>query len=331
MKDFVIPEAPPLLAGLNSYYVNVARLLEHFNESTFSGVIHFRSFQAEAVLFLDSDRILSSQYREENQSIDGREAVQRLLESTGQNNYTIDIVPFDPDKVHFWTSLKEVEVIHSGLSSEFTDLQALIKKMGNEHLTGYIEVSRERSALGYIFFLNGEVVQDSYTIVDRGGRKQGLGTESLIEESRRESSMLSVARVKSGSHAPWEDLAQVPEEERTFSPRVLDMVQDLLITTQGLISRKKRSKESFETLFRRKCMQKVTSYDFLDPFAAEFVFENNLVSFHERIPEEELVRGVCECVRELVAETGLSSELDQQLGPWRERFANEIARLELAV
>ena len=53
-----VPTEKQAIQNLNSYYLDIERLLEHYQGELGSGAIYFRSAVAEAVVFLDeSDNI----------------------------------------------------------------------------------------------------------------------------------------------------------------------------------------------------------------------------------------------------------------------------------
>ena len=55
----VIPRQQPVLENLNIYYLNVRKLLEHFQGEIGSGGVFFKSHTAEGVIFFDQNELLS--------------------------------------------------------------------------------------------------------------------------------------------------------------------------------------------------------------------------------------------------------------------------------
>ena len=59
----VIPKQQPVLENLNIFYLDVRKLLEHFQGEIGSGGIHFKSHAAEGVIFFDQDKSVVSQQK----------------------------------------------------------------------------------------------------------------------------------------------------------------------------------------------------------------------------------------------------------------------------
>lgn len=328
MKALVIPKGNSQITGINSYYLDIPKFLEHYSETPFSGMIHFKSFQSEGVVFLDAENVLSGLFLDGGGLVEGREAVARIVNSGETQNYTIDLVELHEDKVHYWTSLANLEEIHSGLSSEFTDLEALIKKMSNEQLNGYIEVVQGDKVQGYIFFRSGSIMTDPYHISDNQVPIKTQDMETLIAVSREKPSVFNVARVPARGEGEVEEITAEAED---VSSNSLEMLEELLLLMQKLIEGNKKIKAGFETLLRKKFMEKVQTYEFLDPFAAEFVYENGKITYVGSSDEEDLAHGILDCVREIASETGMTGEFARSISAWKEKYAEEIGRYGLVV
>ena len=135
----VIPKQQPVLENLNIYYLDVRKLLEHFQGEIGSGGIYFKSHAAEGVIFFDQDQLVSGFFQDKEVSISGNDAVERLLAAGHQYNFSVNIYQIGPEEVYFWAGIPSAEKIYEGLSTEFTDLDGLIRKMRSEKLTGYID------------------------------------------------------------------------------------------------------------------------------------------------------------------------------------------------
>ena len=55
----VIPKENPIIGNLNSYYVQIERLIEHFQGEVGCGCLYFKSLSSEGILFFDKDEILN--------------------------------------------------------------------------------------------------------------------------------------------------------------------------------------------------------------------------------------------------------------------------------
>ena len=137
----IVPKASPVIKDLNSYYLNIERLIEHYRGELVSGCIHFASKTAEGILFFDDTALVSGVMEDKNGQINGPDAIDAIIHALQNNNFSVAIYGIDPDIIHFWSRLPEATPLHSDLSAEFTDLDRLIAKMRSEKLTGFIDVS----------------------------------------------------------------------------------------------------------------------------------------------------------------------------------------------
>jgi len=110
---------------------------------------------------------------------------------------------------------------------------------------------------------------------------------------------------------------------------LLDMAQELLNIFEKAIQGNKKIKIGFDTLLKRKFMEKVDEYDFLDPFAAEFQYAKGKVQYTGKAGNEKLIRAIANCVGELADELGMQHVLSKHLVDWTTRHSNEIKKLHL--
>ncbi len=154
----IIPKESPVVENLNSYYLDVIKLIEHYQGEIGAGGIYFKSAAAQGVIYFDHDDILNGYYRNKDGELFGDEAIDLLMGADHEYNFNIAIYYLTQEEVYFWTSLPTSERVYKDLSTEFTDLEGLIKKMSTEKLTGYIDVTIDNGRdQGLVFISNGEI------------------------------------------------------------------------------------------------------------------------------------------------------------------------------
>ena len=55
----VFPKEKPVMANLNSYYLNIEKLVEHYQGEIGSGAVFGRAATATAVIFFDPDSVVN--------------------------------------------------------------------------------------------------------------------------------------------------------------------------------------------------------------------------------------------------------------------------------
>jgi len=323
----IVPRENPVIHNLNSYYLDFEKLLEHYQRELGSGAVQFKSTSSQAVVFFDKQNILNGTFQTNTGKVDGRNAIDRLKESLSGTNYTVTVYRIDPHKINFWANLQNVEEYYKNLSTEFTHLEGLIKKMSSEMLTGFIEVSIGGGEEGgQIFFDHGAIV-GSFCSWEKGELNRSKDNlELLILKSKELGGTFNVNKIflenRKEGISPEKLLKETP-------PDRLDMIQELLIIFEKLVRSNKKIKAEFDTLLKRKFMEKVDEYDFLDPFTAEFQYAKGKIIYAGTADVELISKGVMECVKELADELEIQHQFPKYLVDWAQRYSKEIAKYNL--
>jgi hypothetical protein len=325
----IIPKEKPIVENLNSFYLNIDKMIEHFQGELGSGCVHFSSSSTEGLIFFDKDDLLNGVLKNATGETIGDAAIKLIIIAAREQNFKIDIYKIQPDKVYFWANIPYAKKIHSNLSTQFTDLQKLIKNMVSEKLTGFIDISiNNEKEGGFIFFSNGELVGEFYSGTNKDNpdnHKKDL--ELLFEETTSKGGTFNVSGIplKPGKHQfKTQDLA-------SGSSDPFAMLEELLVIFETIFSSKKKLRLDFNNALKKKFLEKVAKYEFLDPFSADFKYVNRKISYNGKSNIKDVVLGVVECVRELAYDLNLLNILTSQLKPWAEKFDREIKLLNIQI
>jgi hypothetical protein len=326
----VVPREKPVIESINSYYVDIDRFIEHYQGEVGCGAIYFKAASAEAILFFEEQELLGATFEVGGKFTDGPEGIRQLMSALPKHNFTISVYRIDADKVYFWTNLPRAEDLYRDLSSEFSDLASLLKKMEVEKLTGYIEVIiGDGSESGLIFFYNGTILGSSCSWDGCSGDDSIEKHRVLIEKTRESGGVFHVKRV-SLNRASEPDAAPAATAD-SAPPIAMELIQELLLVCEKTVNRQHGIKADFGTLLKRKFLQNAEMYDFLDPFAAEFQYSNGRASFHGRASDDELVRGIVNNLRELAQELDIWPQLARNLTPWFAKYRRSLTRLRIVL
>jgi hypothetical protein len=347
----LIPKEKPVVENLNSYYLNIRKLVEHYQGELSAGAVRFHSQLSEAVLFFDEQNIVSGFFEDRKKKLHGREAIKHIIESSEKTNFIVSVYSILPERLYFWANLPRSKVIYKDLSSEFTDLEGLIKKLETENFTGYIDVDVKKDKGGLLFIYKGEVIggssSDGAGDVDRSSQYR----QDLIARSKEHGGIFNVSRVvfeekDSEKSAPVSnkkpavshksDLKKEPEpsDEKTISAdislqRTLELIAALLKSLESTLRSGRKIRGDFETMLNRKFVEKADRYEFLDPFAAEFRYAGGKVQFSGKADQAQLVAAIVECVTELAENHGVFGQLHKNLDGWRRDFLDEIIAFDI--
>ena len=318
----VIPRQQPVLENLNIYYLDVRKLLEHFQGEIGSGGIHFKSHAAEGVIFFDQDQLVSGFFQDKEISISGNEAVERLLAAGDEYNFSVNIYQIGPEEVYFWASIPTAEKIYKNLSTEFTDLEGLIKKMSAEKMTGYIDVTiGSGKENGLIFLINGKIMGGSYSWGNGAPSPSKENQDLLILKTKKLGGTFNVCRI------PFKN-AQTDNQPIALEPNkpqsAIAMIEELLSIFEKLVHKKNKKKADFQKLLKQKFVENAERFSFLDPFAGEFEYAKQKITLSGRVSDHDLVDGVVTVVNEMARDLGLQSTLIVNLDSWLEEYADEL-------
>jgi hypothetical protein len=325
----VIPRQHPVFENLNIYYLNVRKLLEHLKGEIGSGGVLFKSHAAKGVIFFDQDEILSGFFQDKDIQISGYDAVERLLKAGDDYNFSINIYQIGPEEVYYWAGIPAAEKIYKDLSTEFTDLDGLIKKMSSEKLTGYIDVAiGNGKENGLIFLLNGKNMGGSYSWSNGAPSLSKKHQDLLVQKTKELGGSFNVCRIpltnvkaKSGSDI------EKPDPSET----ILAMLEELLRIFEKIVRLKTNKKTDFQKLLKQKLVQHADRYAFLDPFAGEFEYAEQRIIFSGKADNRDLVDGVIAVVRETAQEIGLLPDLIGQLDLWSDQYAEELVTYDVSL
>ncbi len=327
----VIPRQQPVLENLNAYYLDVKKLLEHFQGEIGSGGIHFKSHTSEGVIFFDQDQLLGGVFQDKKISISGPEAVERLLEAGTAYNFSVNVYQISPEDVYYWAGIQTAEKIYKDLSTEFTDLEGLIRKMSSEKLTGYIDISigsGEQS--GLIFLINGKIRGGSCSWINGMPSPSREHQELLVEKTKERGGTFNVCRIPLKNIRNNIPLKNIQNDTRPIieaedhSETAIAMIEALLSIFETVVDENTKKKTDFQKLLKQNLVENADRYAFLDPFAGEFEYTEQKITFSGQVSDRDLVQGVVDVVKEMAHDLGLFSALLQNLELWSQEYADEL-------
>jgi hypothetical protein len=326
----IIPSGKIVMSGLNSYYLDIERLCEYCHEVVGSCGIYFKSVSADGALFFDNSDYLGGGLRNNGVSdYDTVDVIEKLVEPASTDNFDITVYQIELEDVYYLSSLFHAKSIYDGLKSDFTDLDALIKKMNAEKLTGYIEVIFDNVHSGDLFFRNGKIIHSNCNMTedppdDLVGSDRDLA--SLIYFSNKKAGIFNVKKIIMCQPSAGEKSAKTVLPAFDAS-RIYPMLESLLGLLKNVLSEKPPRGFNFDLTLRKKFIEKADKYDFLDPFAAEFQYDNSKVTYEGDADLKLLAAAVLESASELAVENGLSDRFEAKIESVKKQYPKELAEI----
>lgn len=318
----VFPREEPVIENLNSYYLDPSKLLEHYQGQLDSGVIHWKSAGAEGAVFFDKDGLLEGVYESKEEKLAGKRAVERLIHSTQSDNYTIGVYQIQAEQLYFWTSILSAKRVYENLSTEFTDLEGLMRKMASENLSGYIEISVMTSEDGaLVFFRNGRILGGSYSWSKGSLDRSKESRDSIIRMAKEKGAVFHVSKMSAEKAENAEKTADIPPQH------ILESIEELLVAVENLFRSNRSTKGDFRTLLKKKFLELAETYPFLDPFAGELEYTDHKIRFTGDAGETELVEGLLASVKGLAEENGIQPQLKATMDSWFKKHGRTLVLL----
>jgi len=320
----IIPRDHPVLENLNSYYLDLRRLLEHCQGDMGSGGIYLKSLAAEGVVFFEAQELLGAAYESRDEKLAGKEALNRLLTRSPTENYLVSVYRIEPEEVYYWCSIPGAKKIYEDLSTEFTDLEGLIKKMISEKLSGYIEVSLNSESDGGLLFLKKGQVLGGYYFWEKIFSTSKESQDLLLRKTKQSGGIFHVSKISTENKEAGEGSKKAPGAE------LLAALEELLGLLENLFTSGPTAKGDFNTLLKKKFLDLADEFVFLDPFARELQYSAGKLRFAAEAKEEELAKGLLVAVTGLAQDQGLSASLKSPLEGWFQKHRKRLLSLGIS-
>jgi len=307
----IIPKEEPFLENLNTYYVDISKLIEHCQGELGTGAIYLSGNMIQAIIFFDKDAIINGILRIKDEETFGKEVIKNIIDLAGNTNLNLTIYHIDPGRLYFFSHLSDSEILYKDLSSEFTDLEGLMRKMAAERLTGFIEVSIGRGEEeAYLLFDRGIMIGGSFSWAGNNLNRSTENLNELLLKCREKGAYFNVARLKiMETKVVKADTKVIPEAD------LIAKTEELLNMSQKLFNKELGKKLDFSVLLKRKFVEKSETYPYLDPFAGEFVYKDNKVSYEGDARPQVVFNAIYDCLKEIYEETGLSRIFHVEITP----------------
>jgi hypothetical protein len=321
----IVPRGNPVFENLNSYYLDLRRLLEHYQGEMGSGAIYLKSPTAEGAIFFEAHELLGGTYENRGEKLSGKTAIDRILTPSPTENYQVSIYEVAPEEAYYWSSIPNAKRIYEDLSTEFTDLEGLIKKMSSEKLSGYIEISLNSELDGgFLFFRNGQVA-GGYYFREKKFSTSRESQDLLLRKAKRSGGIFHVSRISVESNAVKE------VSKKPSAPEVLAALEELLALLESLCTSSQTIKGDFNTLLKKRFLDLADEHSFLDPFAGEFQYLGGKIRLASEVSDADLAKGLLAAVADLVRDQGLKVPFNSRLEGWLQKHRKRLLSLGISV
>jgi hypothetical protein len=346
-----VPKGKPVYENLGTSWVKVGALLADLQVREFTGYVHIGFRGYDAYVFIDSGSIIGAVEQTDTASRTGSSAVDGLLVRSDQRDGMVSIYEHSHQTVEALSGIIDGEPVYNGLSSDFTDLDKLVRKLSREKDAAYyVEfVAAEDMGVGVIFINGGQAdgvyaPLDGATVLGAPALKMMLEvaeafgavfnvytapadvTVAPVAEPADASPRLSVVPTAEPPAAPPPSVPRAAPVAATGDDDILPLVRllgDVVATIETAVAT--RESGGFAIELRAGQLEVADRYPFLDPFAAEFEYHAGEIAFVGAVDPADFAAGLGEALHVAVAALARRDGVEGER--LRQRVADALAAL----
>jgi hypothetical protein len=206
---YYIPKGKPMHEKLSTKFVRMDGLLEELQAENFSGYILLNFPQTSGFLFIQEGKVINAAEVSGPDQRAGLAIQEQLLRLSQQTKGTLSVYYLQKEIVQTLSAIADGEAVHHNLTSDWAHLGKLIKKLGSERRTYFINLvfanaANERG----LVYVEGNKVEAACTAND----EHLLGEEALtrlLKDSESEVATFSVYRQANQTALPQFDEKEV--------------------------------------------------------------------------------------------------------------------------
>ncbi|WP_417915415.1 hypothetical protein [Candidatus Electronema sp. JM] len=319
----LLPREKPFLSGLNSYYLDIEKFIQHLQGEIGTGCLYGKGADQELMVYFDEADIVRGLTQNKGEHALASEQLDHVFAALTQRSFQVSVYYLDADSIFFWGQLPTFRRAKSQLSSSKVSLPDLVFRLCQKKFSGFIEVDvRGRSNCAVLFFHQGE---------RRGGSYYwGTGGFSALDDDYN--TLLGMIQKSGGTYglgyftndpaaAPALPPALSAEQEEppalaAVPARQLEAIDQAVSEFIALYQETAASKSGFEPLLelKLKFIDFVSIYPVLDPYGKACILHaDGSVSFADDIAAKAGAEGLVDCVWMVIEEQKLHKKFKAAL------------------
>ena len=322
----LIPQEQPYLQGLNSYYLQLDKFLEHLQGEIGPGCLYFRSSTQEILIYFDEQEILRGVVQNNTERAQVSPTLEPVLEALGRKNFQVFVYKLDPHAIFFWGQMPQFQRAKTELNSSVIQLPDLIYRLKQKKFSGFVHVRfTEKKEGALLFFHNGERVGGSYAL-GRGGLDPSDETyNNLLKQLQTTPAVFAIGHfLADKKNETGEEKIEAPDNSSdtpVFFSNLETALEEFLDHFTRLVHKKKKSDPV--VLLKQEFVDKIDEYPFLDPFKAMFDYADGEVSFSDEAPREKIAAAIVDCAWNIIIENKLEKKFRSVIKKWVYKTALE--------
>ncbi len=321
----LVPREKPYMQGLNSYYLDIARFVEHLQGEIGSGCIYGRSSGDEILVYFDENEILRGITQNSGERARISPELKPVLAALGHKSFNIEVYHLDANAIFFWGQLPPFKRARATLRSSDIPLPELIFRLKQKRFSGFVDIrltGKKDSAI--LFFHNGRRVGGSYSWGRGGLNAANEDYNQLLARLQAHRGTFAVGHFlaeQARPEAKEETTADDSDANEELFSNLATALEEFLDIYLKVMARKKKDEPVLR--LKQTFLDRLDDYPFLDPFLGIFDYADGSVRFADDAPRNRIADAVVDCAWQVIDSAGLQKKFRSELARWSYRTALE--------
>lgn len=159
----LLPKETPFLTGLNSYYLDIEKFIQHLQGEIGSGCLYCQAADQELMVYFDEYDIVRGLTQKNNEPALVANQLDHILPILQEKIFQVTIYYLDADSIFFWGQMPAFRRTKEVLTSDKMRLPDLIFRLSQKDFSGFIEIDvDEKQGCAVLFFYEGQRRGGSY-------------------------------------------------------------------------------------------------------------------------------------------------------------------------
>lgn len=322
----LIPQEQPYFQGLNSYYLQIDKFIEHLQGDIGSGCLYFTSSTQEILVYFDEQEILRSVVQNNKEHAQVSPTIEPILDALRLKNFRVSVYQLEPSAIFFWGQMPQFRRAKAELKSADIQLPDLIYRLKQKRFSGFVHVTftgKKESAL--LFFHNGDRVGGSYSWGAGGLDPSNTTYNHLLKQLQSTQATFAIGHFQADEKEETGETelesTDNSSDEPVYFSNLDTALEEFLALFVQLVHKKTKSDPVI--LLKQQFVDKMDDYPFLDPFKAMFDYTDGKVTFSDSAPQSKMAAAIVDCAWEVIQDKGLEKKFRGLIKKWDYKTALE--------
>lgn len=310
--------------GLNSYYLDPIKFIEHLQGEIGNGCIYLKSSVREMLIYFDEMDIINGVIQESGRHAEMAPSLHPIFELLQQRTYLVSVFQLDPNAIFFWAHIPPFQRAKKNLRTDAVSLSDLIEHLHQKKLSCFVDVRfcKEKKN-GLLFFNQGILTGGSYSWGAGGLNPSKIELGRLADMTDSQDAILTIGHFRN-----WKNTASKTTSEKTVSSKPLTIEDQVFISNLPTILEEfleiyidtviKKVKYDPIPLLEQRIVVRADDFPFLDPFNLPFEYIEGIFTLKgtDNAFGENIAKAIIDCAWDVVKEYRQEKKFRAFLAKW---------------